>query len=337
MLWTIIITAAISLIISGALGFVFIPVLRKLKFGQTILDIGPIWHKKDKQGTPTMGGIMFIIGITVAFAAGLGVGSATGIITFEQTELMNLVHAVSGLIMALLFGFIGFLDDFIKVKKKQNEGLTANQKIILQILVIAAYFTVRILSGDTSTVINIPFLGTLDLWYFYYIIMGLAILYLVNAVNLTDGVDGLCTSVTFVYSVVFIIITTMLNASGLTVLAAATAGGCLGFLIWNFNPAKVFMGDTGSMFFGGIVVALGIGSNAEVLMVIAAAVYIWEALTVLIQTTYFKLTHGKRLFKMTPIHHSFEIRGWKEVKIVIVFSLIGAAAGTVSVLLANAL
>ncbi len=337
MLSTIMITAIISLVVTGALGFVFIPILRKLKFGQTILDIGPIWHKKDKQGTPTMGGIMFIIGITAAFGAGMAVLFLTGKLTTQPSDTMNLVNAVSGFIMALLFGLIGFLDDFIKVKKKQNEGLTPNQKIILQILVIAAYFTTRVLAGDTSTEIAIPFLGDLDLWYFYYVVMGLGILYIVNAVNLTDGIDGLCTSVTFVYSVVFIIVTAMFNAVGLTVLAAAAAGGCLGFLIWNFNPAKVFMGDVGSLFFGGIVVALGIGTNAEVLMVIASAVYIWEALTVLIQTTYFKLTHGKRLFKMTPIHHSFEIRGWKEVKIVVVFSLIGAAAGIVSVLLAKGL
>lgn len=337
MLITILITAAVSMLVTGALGFIIIPALRKLKFGQTILDIGPIWHKKDKQGTPTMGGIMFIIGIVIAFAAGFGVLFSQGVITLEESRMSELTSTVSGLIMALLFGLIGFMDDFIKVKKKQNEGLTANQKIVLQILVIAAYFTVRVLSGNTSTVINFPFLGGLDLWYFYYIIMGLGILYLVNAVNLTDGVDGLCASVTFVYSVVFIIITSMLKAAGLTVLAAAAAGGCLGFLIWNFHPAKVFMGDTGSMFFGGLVVALGIGANAEALMVIASAVYIWEALTVLIQTTYFKITHGKRLFKMTPIHHSFEIRGWKEVKIVAVFSLIAAFAGAVSVLLAKGL
>ena len=337
MLWTILITAAIAIAITALMGFWAIPVLRKLKFGQTILDIGPIWHKKDKQGTPTMGGIMFIAGVAVAFAAGFAMAHGAGLISFEQSEQMNVVHAVSGIIMAVMFGFIGFLDDFIKVKKKQNEGLTAMQKIVLQVLVIAAYFTVRILAGDTSTEINIPFLGSLDLWYFYYIIMGLAILYLVNAVNLTDGIDGLCSSVTFVYSAVFIVITAMLQAYGLTVLAAATAGGCLGFLIWNFHPAKVFMGDTGSMFFGGIVTALGIGANAEVLMVIASAVYIWEALTVLIQMIYFKLTHGKRLFKMTPIHHSFEIRGWKEVKIVVVFSLIAAAAGVAAILLVNGL
>ncbi len=337
MFLTIFITAAVALVVTGLMGFVFIPILRKLKFGQTILDIGPVWHKKDKQGTPTMGGIMFIIGITAAFGAGMAVLFTKGLLTTQPTDTMNVVNAVSGFIMALLFGAIGFVDDFIKVKKKQNEGLTPTQKIILQVMVIAAYFAVRILAGNTSTVIRIPFLGGLDLWYFYYIIMGLAILYLVNAVNLTDGVDGLCSGVTFVYSVVFIIITVMLNSLGLTVLAAAVAGGCLGFLIWNFHPAKVFMGDVGSLFFGGVVAALGIGTNAEVLMVIASAVYIWEALTVLIQMTYFKITHGKRLFKMTPIHHSFEIRGWKEAKIVIVFSLIAAAAGVVAVLLVKGL
>lgn len=337
MLWIILITAAAAMIFTALLGFAAIPMLRKLKFGQTILDIGPAWHKKEKQGTPTMGGIMFIPAIAAAFVIGIGMLAANGMISLEQTEAMNYVNAVSGLIMAVMFGAIGFIDDFTKIRRKQNEGLTPSQKIILQVLVIAAYFTVRILAGNTSTVVNLPFLGALDLWFFYYILMGLAILYLVNAVNLTDGIDGLCTSVTLVYCAAFLIITAALNAVGLTVLAAATGGGCLGFLIWNAHPAKVFMGDTGSLFFGGIVVALGIGSNAEVLMVIAAAVYIWEALTVLIQTTYFKLTHGKRLFKMTPIHHSFEIRGWKEGKIVAVFSLLGVLAGTAAVLLSKGL
>ncbi|MCM1335135.1 MAG: phospho-N-acetylmuramoyl-pentapeptide-transferase [Bacteroides sp.] len=337
MLWIILITAAVALIATALLGFAAVPMLRKLKFGQTILDIGPAWHKKTKQGTPTMGGVFFIPGVAAAFAAGIGMLAATGRISLEQTEAMNYINAVSGLIMALLFGAIGFIDDFTKIRRKQNEGLTPSQKIVLQVLVIAAYFTVRILAGNTSTVVRLPFIGALDLWYFYYILVGLAILYLVNAVNLTDGIDGLCTSVTFVYCAAFIVITAMLNAVGLTILAAAAAGGCIGFLIWNAHPAKVFMGDTGSLFFGGVVVALGIGANAEVLMVIAAAVYIWEALTVLIQTTYFKITHGKRLFKMTPIHHSFEMRGWKEGKIVAVFSLLGLLAGAVAVLLAKGL
>lgn len=337
MLWTILITTAVAAAAAGLLGFAAVPMLRRLKFGQTILDIGPAWHKKEKQGTPTMGGIFFIPGIAAAFAVGIGMLSASGRISLEQTEAMNYVTAVSGLLMAVMFGAIGFIDDFTKIRRKRNEGLTPGQKIILQILVIAAYFTVRILAGNTSTVIRLPFLGSLDLWYFYYILVGLAILYLVNAVNLTDGIDGLCASVTLVYCAAFLIITAMLNAVGLTVLAAACGGGCLGFLFWNAHPAKVFMGDTGSLFLGGIVAALGIGSNAEALMVIAAAVYIWEALTVLIQTTYFKLTHGKRLFKMTPIHHSFELRGWKEGKIVAVFSLLGVLAGAAAILLSKGL
>lgn len=337
MLWIILITAAAAMIFTALLGFAAIPMLRKLKFGQTILDIGPAWHKKEKQGTPTMGGIMFIPAIAAAFVIGIGMLSANGMISLEQTEAMNYVNAVSGLIMAVMFGAIGFIDDFTKIRRKQNEGLTPGQKIILQVLVIAAYFTVRILAGNTSTVVRLPFFGSIDLWFFYYILMGLAILYLVNAVNLTDGIDGLCTSVTIVYCAAFLIVTATLNAVGLTVLAAAAGGGCLGFLIWNAHPAKVFMGDTGSLFLGGIVVALGIGSNAEVLMVVAAAVYIWEALTVLIQTTYFRLTHGKRLFKMTPIHHSFEMRGWKEGKIVAVFSLLGVLAGAAAVLLSKGL
>lgn len=335
MLLPIIVTAAVAVVITGLLGLVLIPWLRKLKFGQTILDIGPIWHKKDKQGTPTMGGMMFIIGTVVAAVAGMLLLALNGQISIDSLGQKDTAGLIAAIAAAFFFGFIGFLDDFIKVKKKQNEGLTPMQKIVLQVLVIAAYFTARILSGDTNTAIRFPFIGTLDLWYFYYIIMGLGILYIVNAVNLTDGIDGLCGSVTFVYCIVFAVISAMLGFAGYTILSVAAAGGCLGFLIWNWHPAKVFMGDTGSMFLGGIVALLGIGMHVEVLMVIAAAVYIWEAVTVLIQMTYFKITHGKRLFKMTPIHHSFEIRGWKEVKIVIVFSLIGVVCGVVSVLLVN--
>lgn len=337
MFGTIIAVAVTAFVVTALLGILIIPWLRKLKFGQTILDIGPIWHKKDKQGTPTMGGMIFIDGVLIAFIVGFLFLEYKGLITLEGTNMQQLILVVSTLIAAFLFGFIGFLDDFIKVKKKQNEGLTPLQKIILQVLVIAAFFTVRYFSGDTSTVISFPFIGQLDLWYFYYSIMGLVILYIVNAVNLTDGVDGLCSSVTFIYCIAFAIISAMLSFNGFTVLSVAVAGGCLGFLVWNFHPAKVFMGDTGSMFLGGIVALIGVAMHVEVLMVIAAAVYIWEALTVLIQTTYFKITHGKRLFKMTPIHHSFEMRGWGEKKIVIVFSLIGAVAGAAAILLVKGL
>ena len=335
MLITIISTAAAAVIITAVLGFALIPWLRKLKFGQTILDIGPAWHKKSKQGTPTMGGMMFVVGTTAAITIGMILLSVNGLLGTDELALRDMAGVISVFAAAFFFGFIGFIDDFIKVKKKQNEGLTAMQKIIMQVLVIAAFFTARVISGDTSTVIKFPFIGELDLWYFYYIIMGLGILYIVNAVNLTDGIDGLCSSVTFVYMIAFAVISAMLGFAGYTIIAVATAGGCLGFLIWNWKPAKVFMGDTGSMYLGGMVAMLGIALHVEVLMVIAAAVYIWEALTVLIQMTYFKITHGKRLFKMTPIHHSFELRGWKEQKIVIVFSAIGAVAGTAAVLLVN--
>ncbi len=334
MLLPIIVTAFVAAVVTVLLGFVLIPWLRKLKFGQTILDIGPIWHKKDKQGTPTMGGMMFIAGTVVAVTAGMILLGLNGFIGYDDVSQQKLYKLIIAVAAAFFFGFIGFLDDFIKVKKKQNEGLTPMQKIVLQIFVIATYFAANLLCGDTKTSIDFPFIGqTPNLGIIYYIIMGLGILYIVNAVNLTDGIDGLCGTVTFVYCIAFAIISAIFDFAGFTVLSVATAGGCLGFLVWNWHPAKVFMGDTGSMFLGGVVATLGISMHAEVLMVVAAAVYIWEALTVLIQTTYFKITHGKRLFKMTPIHHSFEMRGWKEVKIVIVFSLIGAAAGTAAVLL----
>ena len=330
--WTLAITAIVALIITFALGFPLIPALRRLRFGQTILDIGPAWHKA-KDGTPTMGGFMFIIGITAAFSLGMFMLWREGALRFVDGGDTQLFNAISGFIMALCFGFMGFLDDWIKVCKKRNKGLSVNQKLFLQVFIVAAYFTSRFIANDKGTSVYFPFMGELNLWYFYYIVMGLGIIYIVNAVNITDGVDGLCGSVTVVYCAAFMLICGVLSLSELSVLAAATAGGCIGFLIWNFNPAKVFMGDTGSLFLGGIVCALGVGSRYEVVMVIAAAVFIWEALTVLIQTTYFKITGGKRLFKMTPIHHSFEMRGWKETKIVGVFSLIGTIFGTIAVLL----
>lgn len=334
--WLIVIIGISSAAITAAMGLWLIPILHKLKFGQTILDIGPKWHKAKKEGTPTMGGLMFYIGITLSFIGGYIFLCLNKTISFEGIAAASAIRGISALIMALCFGFVGFVDDYIKVRKKRNEGLTVTQKVIMQVLIIAAFFTSRVLSGDTSTVIRFPFLGQLDLSFFYYIFMGLVILYLVNAVNLTDGIDGLCGSVSFIYFIAFAIITINIKMYGMTVLTVAAAGGCLGFLVWNFPPAKVFMGDTGSMFLGGLVTAIGVGTGCEVLMIIAAAVYIWEALTVLIQTTYFKITHGKRLFKMTPIHHSFEMRGWKESKIDTVFSLIAVLAGALAVALSYA-
>lgn len=333
MIWIILTVAVASAAVTACMGCWVIPVMRKLKYGQTILDIGPKWHKKKKQGTPTMGGLMFFIGITAASVLGYVLLWKNNYISFDVIGAGAALKGVSAVITALCFGFVGFLDDFIKVKKKRNEGLSVVQKIVMQALIIAAFFTSRVLSGDTSTVIRIPFFGQLELSFFYYILMGLVILYLVNAVNLTDGIDGLCGSVSFIYFLAFALITANIRLYGMTVVTVAAAGGCLGFLFWNFPPAKVFMGDTGSMFLGGLVAAVGISSGCEVLMIIAAAVYIWEALTVLIQTTYFKITGGKRLFKMTPIHHSFELRGWKEIKIDAVFTLLAVLAGAAAVAL----
>ena len=327
-----VITAVLCFGITALLGFVAIPALKRLKFGQTILDIGPAWHKS-KNGTPTMGGVMFIAGVIISFVVGLAIMWASGNINMDEVGSQKLAKAISAVIMALLFGFVGFVDDLIKVKKKQNEGLKPMQKIIMQVLIIAAFFTSHIIAGDTSTVITFPFLGQIDFGIFYYIVMGLGILYLVNAVNLTDGVDGLCSSVTLVYCAAYVVICSLLGMSEIGLVSAAAGAGCLGFMVWNLHPAKVMMGDTGSMFLGGIVTAVGIGTGTEFVMVICCAVYIWEALSVLIQMTYFKITHGKRLFKMTPIHHSFEIRGWKEGKIVAVFSLLELLACSVGILL----
>ena len=331
-IWISVIAAVLAFGLTWLAGVWFIPFLHKLKYGQTILDIGPKWHKAKKQGTPTMGGIMFIIAVSVCFACAVILFGPLGGKNFAGEDRQELVRAVSGLIMAVMFGFMGFLDDFIKVKKKHNEGLTVMQKIVIQVLIIAAYFATLYLSGMTRTAILFPWGWTWELGWLYYPIMGVVILYLVNAVNLTDGIDGLCSCVTVVYMAAFACISGILGMYCETLLALLTAGGCIGFLMWNFPPAKVFMGDTGS---------LGVGCGAEFLMLMAALVYICEALSVVIQVTVFKITkkiyhtkEGKRLFKMTPIHHHFELSGWSELKIDVVFSLTAAVLGAGAVLLA---
>lgn len=332
--------AVAAFLITWIAGIFLIPLLHKLKYGQTILDIGPKWHKAKKEGTPTMGGISFILAVSLCFAVGMVVFALTGT-DFSGAGKRELVVSVSGMVMAVLFGFVGFLDDFIKVRKKRNEGLTPIQKIFFQVLIIAAYFATIYISGFASTVITFPGGAQWEMGLFYYPVMGLGILYIVNAVNLTDGIDGLCSSVTVIYAAAFAVISGIFGFFGHTLLAFSTAGALLGFLIWNFPPAKVFMGDTGSMFLGGVVCALGVGCKTEFLMVIAGIVYILEALSVLIQTTVFKITkkihhtkEGKRLFKMTPIHHHFEMSGWSELKIDAVFSLSAAAFGALAVVLA---
>ena len=319
--------ALIAFAISAVSGRYLIPFLHKLKYGQTILDIGPSWHKK-KQGTPTMGGLMFILGMLLSTVITVIVFAVThnGFGTTEK-------FIFAGLAMALGYGGIGFLDDYIKVVKKRNLGLTAIQKLVLQFTVVALYLLAMKLLGDT-TEIMIPFVGKIDLGFFYYIIMGVVIVGITNAVNLTDGIDGLDGSITFFVALFMMMIANILGIFDSNVLfAAAVAGGCLGFLVWNFHPAKVFMGDTGSLFLGGIVCALAFTMDMHVIMLLLSLMYLVEMFSVMLQVTYFKLTHGKRIFRMSPIHHHFEMGGWSEMKIVTVFSLITAICGIVSLLL----
>lgn len=314
--------AVLSFLIAFLLGFVLIPWLRKLKFGQTILDIGPAWHKS-KQGTPVMGGIMFIVSTIVAVIVVLVTDHLLGGNLFGSEHILPnqlKVKLVAGIILSLGFGLIGFTDDYIKVVKKRNLGLTEIQKTIPQIIMILAYLAVLHLNG--LTFMKIPFVGAVDLKWFFWI-FGVCVIYgAVNAVNFTDGVDGLCASVTSTAAIAFCIAALMTKFLGISILAAALAGGVLGYLIWNYYPSKVMMGDTGSMFLGGMVVALAYAIDCPIILVLFGIIYVIEALSDVIQIGYFKITHGKRIFKMAPIHHHFEMSGWKERKIVTVFSLV---------------
>ncbi len=322
--------ALLSFLIAFLLGFAIIPWLRRLKFGQTILDIGPAWHKS-KQGTPVMGGIMFIISTIVSVVCVLVTDYLMGGNLFASEHIMPdqlKVKLVAGVILAIGLGLVGFADDYIKVVKKRNLGLTEIQKTIPQVIIIIGYLISLYVNG--LTYMKIPFVGAVDLKWFFWI-FGICVIYgAVNAVNFTDGVDGLCASVTSVAAISFCIAALMTKFFGISILAAALAGGCLGYLIWNYYPSKVMMGDTGSMFLGGMVVALAYAIDCPLILVFFGIIYVIEALSDVIQIGYFKITHGKRIFKMAPIHHHFEMCGWKERKIVTVFTLvnmIGCAVG----------
>lgn len=318
--------AVIAFAITAALGKWMIPFLHKLKFGQTIREVGPSWHK-NKQGTPTMGGLMFMVGIVVAVMACLPVFYTLGM---EETLLMK-AKVFAGLGMAVAFGAIGFMDDYISILKKRNLGLTERQKLVLQFAVAAAYLvTIRLAGGGTSTIV--PFIGEVELGWFYYLLAAVAIVGIVNAVNFTDGIDGLNTTVSFFAFLSLALCAGILSMTGLSALGMASAAACIGFLIWNWHPAKVFMGDTGSLFMGGMVCALAFGMDFPILLLPVGFVYLCEILSVVLQVTYFKVTHGKRLFKMSPIHHHFEMCGWSEVKICVVFGLVALLGGAVAML-----
>ncbi len=315
------VAAIVAFLITMISGFVLIPALRRLKFGQTILEEGPSWHKA-KQGTPTMGGVMFVLGIIFALSSGYyilqnAVPEETIQILSDQTLSLGIT-----VFSALAFGAVGFIDDYIKVVKKRNLGLKARYKIVMQVIIASAFLIMQSAIGHISTWIDIPFVGIIDIGHFYYPITFLGIIFLVNAVNLTDGIDGLCSSITFIVAIGFLVLSLTANYFANALFASALAGGCVGFLFWNFYPAKVFMGDTGSMFLGGAVVGMAWAINRPEILVLMGALYIIEAMSVVIQVSYFKITKGKRIFKMSPIHHHFEMSGWSEVKIVTAFSIV---------------
>ena len=312
----------IALALTFLLGLVaapwILPMLRRLKFSKSILEIGPSWHKK-KQGTPTAGGIMFVLPILVVSCL-LGAPYLFG---GDWRLLITLVFV-------MLCAAIGFIDDYTKIKNKHNKGLSVLQKTILLMAVIALFIGVMYVLGYISDTIFIPFINTrLHLGYFYFIIMIPLCFFFVNSVNLTDGLDGLVSSVTLPYTISFIFISAWLNTQarpgeGIAVFAASVTGGLLMFLIYNFYPARVFMGDTGSLFLGGCVVALAMAFEMPYFLIMGGLVYLIEGLSVVLQVAFFKLTHGKRLFKMTPIHHHFELCGMKETSIVFMFTAVSA-------------
>ena len=324
----LLVTLVAAFLLSSVIGVWLIPFLHKLHYGQTILDIGPAWHKS-KQGTPIMGGIMFIIGSILACAAGWCTiaFSAQGLV---DASSHGTFYLVGGFLMALGFGVIGFLDDYIKVVKKRNLGLKAWQKSAAQLLVAVIYLIAERIFAPND-LLWIPFAGEFSIGWFYYPLMLFIIIGAVNAVNLTDGVDGLAASVTMVAAMGFMLIAAIQSFTQMDLMAAALAGGCLGFLVWNFHPAKVFMGDTGSMFLGGMVVALAFGLRKTVLVLFIGIVYVVETMSDIIQIGSVKLT-GKRVFKMAPIHHHFEMCGWSEVKIVVIFSAVTALGCLIAVL-----
>ena len=303
----VLIIAAVAAVLSGVLGRLLLPVLHALKAGQSIRELGPTWHN-NKAGTPMMGGLMFIFASVICL-----------LICIPTMTEYTVFYA---LIPALCFGFIGFLDDFTKIKFKRNLGLTGWQKAALQLIVSVLYLYLLYKEGSLSCNLYIPFVNvTLTIHPMVYIFFAMFVMVgCVNAVNLTDGVDGLSSSVTIPVMVFFAAAAAAMGKFDLALLPASLIGGLIAYLFYNWHPAKVFMGDTGSLFLGGIVCALAFALDMPLILILVGFVYICETMSVILQVGYFKLTHGKRLFKMAPIHHHFEMCGWKEEKVVLVFA-----------------
>lgn len=311
----------VAFAVTAILGPAFIKWLHKLKYGQEIREEGPAWHQK-KSGTPTMGGIMFITGIGVAVAA--------AVVTLAITGELNggIMKAAVLFAVSLGFGIIGFIDDYIKVVKKRNLGLTPIQKFVLQLVLAAVYVAVMYFMGMLRTTVIIPFVRyavEIPVWLYIPFVM-FVVVGTVNAVNLTDGLDGLAASVTVIVAAFFSIYAVYsVSEPGIKLFAGALAAALCAFLIFNKYPAKVFMGDTGSLFLGGAVSLMAVDLNLHIYLILVGFVYFAETLSVIMQTSYFKYTkkkygEGRRIFKMTPIHHHFEMLGWQETKIVAIFT-----------------
>lgn len=300
----------VSFVLSVVIGRFVVSELRKLKAGQEIRKDGPSWHA-GKAGTPTMGGIMFII----------GTGVTIFVLGWPQMLRGGFTHLYVYL-FALIFGLIGFVDDYRKIRQHQNEGLTARQKFILQLAAAVVFLSLMRYEGLLTNALYIPFFNvTFSInWIVYLVFAAFVIVGCVNAVNLTDGIDGQACSVTFVVMVFFTVTAVQWRLTPLALFPAALAGGLAAFFVYNHHPAKVFMGDTGSLFLGGAVAALGFAMDMPLILVLVGIIYILETLSDIIQVAYFKATHGKRFFKMAPLHHHLELSGWSEAKLVTVFS-----------------
>ena len=307
---TYILSFIVAFGVTAIAGQILIPVLRRLKAGQSIREDGPTWHMS-KQGTPTMGGLMFIIGI----------GAAVLIAGLRGMMMGSFVHLYV-FVFALVFGIIGYIDDYKKVTRHQNEGLTALQKFVLQLAAAVAFLTLMRFEHLLTPNVYIPFLNVhIHLnWVVYLIFAAFVIVGTVNAVNITDGIDGLATGVTIPVALLYLAVSAWYGRQDLMVLSAALAGGLSAFLIYNFHPAKVFMGDTGSLFLGGMVCGLAFALDLPLVIPIVGLVYVVEVLSDIIQVVYFKKTHGKRFFRMAPLHHHLEMGGWSETKLFCVFS-----------------
>ena len=307
------------------LSYYIIPILKGHKVGQSIRAEGPSWHSS-KAGTPTMGGICFIMAILFV-SAGFTLYYA---LREEQSRLIPLALTLG---LAVFNGLIGFIDDYKKLIKKENEGLTESQKLLLQIVVSTAYLCMMGMTGNLLTSLDIPFTSIrLELGWFAYPLYLLVLVGFANSTNITDGLDGLASSVGVASSLGIIAMSLILGSRYTAVSSAMRLGALLGFLVFNRYPAKVFMGDTGSLFIGGIIMGCAVGEGRLIAVIIMSMVFILDMLSSLWQRLYFKMTHGKRFFKRAPVHHHFQKLDWSEVKIVWMFFAVAILFAVIGVL-----